>query len=104
MITLEELKWDEEGKLPVVVQNAESREVLAIAYMDAECLAESMQKGYPCYRGVSAEEICRREEQQIERIITAEDLDTLVITVTGTGSEESDYELPLFERKSEGTK
>ena len=99
MITLEELKWDEEGLMPVVVQNAATREVLAIAYMDEPCLRESMKKGFPCYRGVSAEEVCRREEQRIERIITGEDLDSLVITVLGEGCEESDYELPLYERK-----
>lgn len=100
MITLEELKWDSEGMLPVVVQNADTREVLAIAYMDEECLRESMEKGFPCYRGVSADEVCRREEQRIEQIFTAEDLDTLVIRVTGEGSEESDYELPLYEKNN----
>lgn len=99
MITLEELKWDDEGLMPVVVQNAVTREVLAIAYVDEPCLRESMEKGFPCYRGVSAEEICRREEQRIERIITGEDLDSLVIGVSGAGCEESDYELPLYERK-----
>ncbi len=101
MITLQQLKWDDEGLMPVVVQNAGSREVLAIAYMDEPCLRESMERGFPCYRGVSAEEVCRREEQRIERILTGEDLDTLLITVSGEGSEESDYELQLFNGKDE---
>lgn len=101
MITLEDLKYNEEGLLPVVVQNDKTGQVLAIAYMDDPCLRESIAQGYPCYRGVNAEEVCRREEQRIERIITADDLDTLVITVTGVGTEESDYELPLYEREGE---
>lgn len=101
MITLEELKFNAEGLIPVVVQNDISGQVLAIAYMDEPCLQESLEKGYPCYRGVSAEEVCRREEQQIEKIITADDLDTLVVTVSGSGTEESDYELPLYVRNGE---
>lgn len=104
MIAIKELNWNDEGLLPVVVQNAVTREVLAIAYMDEECLTKSMEKGYPCYRGVAAGEICRREEQRIEMILTAEDLDTLVIAVTGTGCEESDHELPLYLRKQEDIK
>ena len=99
MITLSELKWDNEGLMPAVVQNAATSEVLAIAYMDEPCLKESMERGFPCYRGVSADEVCRREEQKIEEILTSEDLDTLLITVTGHGSEDSDYELRLYRRK-----
>ncbi|HEV2802694.1 MAG TPA: bifunctional phosphoribosyl-AMP cyclohydrolase/phosphoribosyl-ATP diphosphatase HisIE [Pyrinomonadaceae bacterium] len=44
-IALEELKYDERGLLPVVVQDAQTREVLTLAYMNAESLRLTLETG-----------------------------------------------------------
>lgn len=42
---LEELKYDEHGLIPVVVQDAGTREVLTVAYMNAESLRRTLAEG-----------------------------------------------------------
>jgi phosphoribosyl-ATP pyrophosphohydrolase/phosphoribosyl-AMP cyclohydrolase len=44
-IALEELRYDERGLLPVVVQDARTREVLTAAYMNAESLRRTLDTG-----------------------------------------------------------
>ncbi len=39
------IRWDERGLIPVVVQDAETGEVLMLAYMNAESLQRSLQTG-----------------------------------------------------------
>ena len=43
--TLGELKYDEHGLIPVVVQDARTREVLTVAYMNAESLQRTLAGG-----------------------------------------------------------
>ena len=42
-IDLDKLKYDEHGLLPAIVQDADSREVLTLAYMNAESLARTIE-------------------------------------------------------------
>jgi phosphoribosyl-ATP pyrophosphohydrolase/phosphoribosyl-AMP cyclohydrolase len=42
---LEDLKYDERGLVPVVVQDAETREVLTVAYANAESLRRTLASG-----------------------------------------------------------
>lgn len=39
------IKFDEKGLVPAVVQDARSGEVLMVAYMDAESLAKTVESG-----------------------------------------------------------
>jgi phosphoribosyl-ATP pyrophosphohydrolase/phosphoribosyl-AMP cyclohydrolase len=41
-IVLEDLRFDEQGLIPVVVQNASTRQVLTLAYMNAESLNRTL--------------------------------------------------------------
>lgn len=41
-IVLEDLKFDEQGLIPVVVQDASTRQVLTLAYMNAESLIKTL--------------------------------------------------------------
>ena len=45
MLDINELKFDEKGLIPAVVQDAESKKVLTVAYMNKESLEISMKEG-----------------------------------------------------------
>ena len=42
------IKFDEKGLVPAVVQDARSGEVLMVAYMNAESLAKTVESGGNC--------------------------------------------------------
>lgn len=44
-IAIEDMKFDEQGLIPVVVQNARTRQVLTLAYMNAESLRKTLETG-----------------------------------------------------------
>ena len=45
MIQIEELKFDEKGLIPAIVVDAVTQEVLTLAYMNAESLKITLEKG-----------------------------------------------------------
>ena len=49
MINIDELKFDNNGLIPAIVQDAVSKEVLTLAYMNRESLQISMEKGLTCF-------------------------------------------------------
>ena len=49
MINIDELKFDANGLIPAIVQDAVSKEVLTLAYMNRESLQISMEKGLTCF-------------------------------------------------------
>jgi phosphoribosyl-ATP pyrophosphohydrolase/phosphoribosyl-AMP cyclohydrolase len=40
-----DLKWDERGLIPAIVQDAETKEVLTLAYMNAKSLQRTLETG-----------------------------------------------------------
>ena len=48
-INLNEVKFDERGLVPAIVQNAKTREVLTLAYMNQESLARTIETGPVSY-------------------------------------------------------
>ncbi|MBQ9469299.1 MAG: bifunctional phosphoribosyl-AMP cyclohydrolase/phosphoribosyl-ATP diphosphatase HisIE [Clostridia bacterium] len=49
MIDLEKLKFDENGLIPAIVQDAVTKRVLTLAYMNKESLAITVEKGLCCF-------------------------------------------------------
>ena len=45
MLNIDELKFDEKGLIPAIVQDATTGKVLTLAYMNKESLAITMEKG-----------------------------------------------------------
>ena len=43
------LKFDERGLIPAIIVDTETRRVLTLAYMNAESLRLSMEKGLTCF-------------------------------------------------------
>ena len=45
-MNIPELKYDRHGLVPAIIQDAENREVLMMAYMNAEAFARTVETGY----------------------------------------------------------
>ena len=85
-----ELKFDEKGLIPAIVQDHYTKEVLTLAYMNAETLALTIAEGRTVFWSRSRQEIWRKGETSgnVQRIvsITADcDLDALVVKVEKAG-------------------
>lgn len=90
MITVEQLKFDENGLIPAVVVDAISKKVLTVAYMNAESLRISMEEGTTCFWSRSRKCLWRKGEtsgnkQHIVSIVTDCDRDALTVTVYKDG-------------------
>lgn len=87
---LNELKFDEKGLIPAVVQDYFSKQVLTVAYMNRESLEISMKEGRTCFFSRSRQQLWRKGETSgnIQEIVTIRadcDLDALVVEVIKKG-------------------
>lgn len=84
------IKWDDNGLVPAVVQDAQSKEVLMLAYMNKESLKLSQETGYTWYWSRSRNELWNKgatsgHKQRIVSMSYDCDGDTLLIKVNQTG-------------------
>ncbi len=84
------LKWDEHGLIPAVVQDAETKQVLMVAYMNAESLAKTQATGETVFWSRSRGELWHKGEtsgnvQRVREIRVDCDEDTLLILVDPAG-------------------
>lgn len=84
------LKFDEKGLIPAIVQDHYSKEVLTLAYMNAESLALTIAEGRTVFYSRSRQTLWRKGEisGNIQRVvsITADcDADALVVEVVKSG-------------------
>jgi phosphoribosyl-ATP pyrophosphohydrolase/phosphoribosyl-AMP cyclohydrolase len=80
------LKFDEDGLIPAIAQDAESGEVLMHAYMNAEAVARTMETGLAHYYSRSRGRLWRKGEesghvQRVREIRYDCDADTLLLAV-----------------------
>ncbi len=90
MITIEELKFDEKGLIPAIVQDALTKEVLTVAYMNKESLAITLVEGKTCFFSRSRNELWRKGEtsgnyQHVVSVTADCDKDALVVKVEKDG-------------------
>lgn len=90
MLSIEELKFDENGLIPAIVVDSASREVLTLAYMNRESLEISMREGKTCFWSRSRRELWRKGEksgnfQTIVDITADCDRDALTVLVKKEG-------------------
>ena len=85
-----ELKFDEKGLIPAIVQDHYTKQVLTLAYMNKESLAITIDEGRTCFWSRSRQELWRKGETSgnVQRVvsITADcDGDALVVEVVKSG-------------------
>ncbi len=104
MLTIDQLKFDEKGLIPAIVQDYYTQQVLTLAYMSRESLQISMDKELTCFFSRSRQELWLKGETSgnYQHIVSIEadcDRDALVVKVikdgpachTGSESCFSDY-------------
>lgn len=85
-----ELKFDEKGLIPAIVQDHYTKEVLTLAYMNAESLAITIDERKTCFFSRSRQELWRKGEtsgnfQHVVSITADCDGDALVVEVVKDG-------------------
>lgn len=85
-----ELKFDEKGLIPAIVQDYYTKQVLTVAYMNREALDITMEEGYTCFWSRSRQELWRKGEtsgnrQKVVNITADCDGDALVVEVKKDG-------------------
>ena len=84
------IKFDERGLIPAVVVDAQTREVLMLAYMNEESLRISIDEGRTCFWSRSRKELWRKGETSgnVQHIVSIKadcDMDALVVNVIKDG-------------------
>lgn len=87
---LEALKWDGDGMIPAIAQDAASGRVVMFAYMNRESLLETLKTGYAIYWSRSRRRLWRKGEesgnvQKILSIRTDCDGDVLLLSIEQVG-------------------
>lgn len=90
MLEIKDLKFDENGLIPAVVTDFYSKNVLTLAYMNAESLEISMKEGKTCFWSRSRKQLWRKGEtsgnyQNIVCIKADCDRDALTVEVVKDG-------------------
>ena len=88
--TLEELRFDEKGLIPAVIQDADSGTVLMLAYMNRESLSLTLETGQTHFWSRSRNSLWHKGEtsghfQKVRNISFDCDADALLIRVDQTG-------------------
>ena len=87
----DQIDFDKQGGLvPVIAQDDETGDVLMMAYMNSEALAESLRTGRVCYYSRSRDRLLaqgrgERHVQQIRSVHVDCDADTLLFRITQVG-------------------
>lgn len=85
-----DLKFDEKGLIPAIVQDHYTKEVLTLAYMNKESLAITIDEGRTCFFSRSRQQLWRKGEtsgnyQRVVSITADCDCDALVVEVVKDG-------------------
>lgn len=85
-----EPRWNDQGLIPAIAQDAASGEVLMLAWMNAEALSETLRQGVAVYWSRSRQALWRKGDtsgntQQLVDIKLDCDGDTLLLRVNQQG-------------------
>ncbi|HVF24026.1 MAG TPA: bifunctional phosphoribosyl-AMP cyclohydrolase/phosphoribosyl-ATP diphosphatase HisIE [Pyrinomonadaceae bacterium] len=89
-INLDEVKFDERGLVPAIVQNAKTREVLTLAYMNEESLARTIETNETWFWSRSRNELWHKGEtsgntQHVVSLALDCDRDAILVLVEPSG-------------------
>ncbi len=88
---LPKLKFNEKGLIPAIIQDAESNEVLMMAYMDKVAIEKTIDTGFTHFWSRSRQKYWMKGEtsghvQEVKEILYDCDEDTLLVKVKQHGS------------------
>ena len=89
-VLLGELEFDSDGLIPAIAQQHDTGQVLMVAWMNREALAETLSSGRVCYWSRSRGALWRKGETsgQVQELVELRldcDGDTLLLLVDQTG-------------------
>ncbi len=89
-MNIDELRFDERGLIPAIVQDAASGQVLTLAYMNRESLLITLREGRTCFWSRSRNTLWRKGEtsgnvQKVKEIRPDCDADALLVLVEPAG-------------------
>jgi phosphoribosyl-AMP cyclohydrolase len=89
-LVIPELKYDEKGLIPTIVQDAANNEVLMLAYMNKTSLEMTIETGFTHFWSRSRQKYWKKGEtsgnvQEVQEILYDCDEDTLLVKVTQRG-------------------
>jgi phosphoribosyl-ATP pyrophosphohydrolase/phosphoribosyl-AMP cyclohydrolase len=104
---IENVKFDENGLVPAIIQDEKSGQVLMMAYMNQESLEKTLATGRTCFFSRSRQELWMKGEtsghvQKVKQILYDCDGDTLLIKVEQTGAACHTGHYSCFYRDAEG--
>lgn len=84
------MRWNEAGLVPAIAQDADSHEVLMLAWMNEAALRETLATGRACYYSRSRQALWRKGEtsghaQELRELRVDCDGDTILMLVEQTG-------------------
>lgn len=87
---LDSIKWDRDGLVPVIAQEAGSGDVLMFAWMNRDALAQTAERGQAVYWSRSRQRLWHKGEasghfQQVHEIRIDCDNDVVLLKVTQLG-------------------
>ncbi|MGR3765773.1 bifunctional phosphoribosyl-AMP cyclohydrolase/phosphoribosyl-ATP diphosphatase HisIE [Rossellomorea sp. NS-SX7] len=87
---ISEVKYDEKGLVPAIVQDAETKEVLTLAYMNETSLAKTLETGETWFYSRSRQELWHKggtsgNTQAVKSIVWDCDKDALLVLVDKNG-------------------
>jgi phosphoribosyl-AMP cyclohydrolase len=101
---IEDIKYDEKGLVPAIVQEQKTGQVLMLAYMNRESLARTLETGRTWFYSRSRQELWPKGEssghvQNVKKIMYDCDADTLLVQVEQVGAACHTGELSCFYRE-----
>jgi phosphoribosyl-ATP pyrophosphohydrolase/phosphoribosyl-AMP cyclohydrolase len=90
MINFDEIRFDERGLIPAIVQDAATREVLTLAYMNRDSLARTLETKQTWFWSRSRNELWHKGEtsgntQEVIQVALDCDRDALIVLVKPAG-------------------
>lgn len=111
MLEIQNLKFDENGLIPCIVQDYETKKVLTLAYMNAESIAITLEKKLTCFYSRSRKKLWLKGEtsgnyQHLVSLTADCDGDALLAVVKKDGpachkGTDSCFETPVYGEKND---
>ena len=104
MLGVDEMKFDERGLIPAIVQEESTGRVLMLAYMSRESLGRTLETGRTWFYSRSRQQLWAKGEtsghvQNVKRVFYDCDADTLLVQVEQVGAACHTGEFSCFYRE-----